>query len=392
MIYKREGKKCYFDTYRKKLIEITPEETIRQKIAYLFEHKFGVPKEMISLETPMSHYVSGIPGRADIVIHALDKETNLIYPVAVIECKNENIILTDQVTGQAVRYCDALGGNYILITNGIDLKIAVYDDKTDSYIFLDKILSYKQMINDEYSLPAINEEKTLRYTIDELKNQRLLTEYNDAGTWIFGEDTCDTLKSFAVNFYQALLDTRHKLPLIKTNNFELIEDIGQRFMDYSNAGGGHYNGIYRSFLVNDRFQEPQIVSISIFGTDSNFRGENRKSYTSITVAIDRFKTSHNSLQYNVDRFAKICSSGNLVFTHNGQISSLKSDEVINKVYQYGDGLKISSSKILLGEINTNKVFCLDDEDIARFVYNLIEYALLRDELRIEKRNEKNSIK
>ena len=36
-------------------------------------------------------------------------------------------------------------------------------------------------------------------------------------------------------------------------------------MDYGNAGGGDYFGFYRSFLVNDRFGETQIVSICIFG-------------------------------------------------------------------------------------------------------------------------------
>ena len=53
-IYKREGKECYYyDTYRKKLIEITPEETVRQRVAAYFENECGVPKEMISLEVPI---------------------------------------------------------------------------------------------------------------------------------------------------------------------------------------------------------------------------------------------------------------------------------------------------------------------------------------------------
>ena len=59
-IYKREGKECYYDTYRKKLIEITPEETVRQRVAAYFENECGVPKEMISLEVPMSYYVKDI--------------------------------------------------------------------------------------------------------------------------------------------------------------------------------------------------------------------------------------------------------------------------------------------------------------------------------------------
>lgn len=384
-IYKREGKDCYYDVYRKKLIEITPEETVRQKVAMLFEQKYGVPREMISLEVPMSHYVAGVSGRADIVIHALDENSQSIYPVTIIECKKEDVFLTERVAEQAIGYCDVLGGTYIVLTNGLELKFAAYDEKTDCYAFLEDILSYEQMVNKEHILPDVKEERVMRYTLEELDNQQLLIEYNDAGTWIFGEDTNEKLRSFAVNFYQALLDTEHPLPLIKRKSFELIEDIGQRYMDYGNAGGGHYDGIYRAFLVKDRFGEPQIVSISMFGTDANFRGENRNSYTSLTVAIDRFKTSHNSLQYNVDRFVRLQSDGKAHFVHNGQISNLKSADVMNIVLTHGEGVAVNSEGIDLGMIDVQKVLFLDDSDVSELVYNLIEYALLRDELRRTKK-------
>ena len=71
-IYKREGKDCYYDTYRKKLIEITPEETIRQKVAALFEHQYGVPKDMILLEVPMSYH------------HLYQKKKNFISSVVTM--------------------------------------------------------------------------------------------------------------------------------------------------------------------------------------------------------------------------------------------------------------------------------------------------------------------
>lgn len=203
-IYKREGKDCYYDTYRKKLIEITPEETIRQKVAALFEHQYGVPKDMILLEVPMSYYVEGASGRADIVIH-------------------------------------------------------MYDEDTDQYVFLDKILTYGQMIHKEYTLPEYKEEKEIRFTLEELQNQELIWDYNDSGSWIFGEDTPEALRSLAVNLYQALLDTGHKLPIVKRKNFEILEDLGHRYMDYGNAGGGHYNGVYRAFLVNDRFVKNKLL-------------------------------------------------------------------------------------------------------------------------------------
>ena len=320
-VYQREGKDCYYDTYRKKLIEITPEETVRQKVAAFFEQKYGVPKDMISLEVPLIHYASGVSGRADIVIHELSEGGKSKYPVTIIECKNEEVLLTDKVVDQVIRYCDVLGGNFIAITNGLELRFAAYDEETNNYVFLEEALSYEQMVNKDYSLPEFKEEEVIRFTLDKLNNQELILEYNNAGSWIFGEDTNEKLRSFAVNLYQAFLDTTHKLPIIKRKSFELIEDIGRRFMDYSNAVGGHYDGIYRAFLVKDRYGEPQIVSMSVFGTDANFRGENRGSYTSLTVSIDRFKTSHNSLQYNMDKYIKFVSDQEreVQFWHNGLI-------------------------------------------------------------------------
>ncbi len=380
-IYRREGKDCYYDTYRKKLIEITPEETVRQRIAKFFETQLGVPEGMMSLEVPMSYYSKGMSGRADIVIHAYDEQTNCVYPITIIECKKEDVSLTDNVVEQAIRYCNIVGGRFIVITNGKEIRMAAYDEQKESYGFLEEVLPYKKMVTEDYVMPDFKSQEFIRFNMTELENQKVIAEYNNQGPWIFGTDTPPTLRTFAVNLYQALLDTEHKLPIKKFKTFQLLEDSGQRYMDYSNAGGGHYEGIYRAFLVNDRFAETQIVSVSLFGTDSDFRGENRGSYTSLVVSVDRFKTSHNSLQYNVDRYAKICPGGTVKFTHNGQIGSYKSVAVIEKVRKYGDCLNVSDTGIELGSLHNNKVLYLDDKEVSQFMYNLIEYALLREEVR-----------
>ena len=225
-IYKREGKECYYDTYRKKLIEITPEETVRQRVAAYFENECGVPKEMISLEVPMSYYVKGVAGRADIIVHAYDLENDCIYPVTIIECKKEDVLLTDNVVEQAMRYCDALGGKYIVITNGIEMKMFVYQDESNSYALLDEILPYKKMLSDDYVIPDFKTEKLIRLSMEELKDQKVLMDYNEQGTWIFGSDSSPEVRNFAVNFYQALLDVDHRLPAKKFKTFEMLEDFG----------------------------------------------------------------------------------------------------------------------------------------------------------------------
>ncbi len=71
----------------------------------------------------------------------------------------------------------------------------------------------------------------------------------------------------------------------------------------------------------------------------------------------------------------------MAFYHNRQIGNYKSADVVNMVKKNGDGLSVSSSVIYIGEIQTNKVLYLDDKDIAALVYNFIEYAILREEVR-----------
>ena len=46
-IYKRNGKECYLDPIRKKLIYITPEETVRQRVIYYVLNYLKVPAENI---------------------------------------------------------------------------------------------------------------------------------------------------------------------------------------------------------------------------------------------------------------------------------------------------------------------------------------------------------
>lgn len=69
------------------------------------------------------------------------------------------------------------------------------------------------------------------------------------------------------------------------------------------------------------------------------------------------------------------------FLHNGQISNFKNVDVMNMVSSNGNGLIVNSSGIELGTIDVDKVLFLDDSDVSKLVYNFIEYALLREEVR-----------
>lgn len=379
-IHMRNKKECYFDTYRKRLIEITPEETIRQKTAKYFEETLGVPHNTIGLEVPLCAYVEKAKGRADIVIHEIN-EDGYYVALAVIECKSPDVVLTDRVYDQVIYYADTLGTEYIVVTNGLEIELAKFDKSQDKYIQMNRLLSYSEMISGSSFPVDCDEIKPVRLTANQLKNNAKLEKHNNENeTDIYGANTPKALIGPIVNLYDCFMDTSHALPRRTSQLFEFVSDLGLRYMDYSNAGGGHYIGYYRSILIKDRFGDSQIISFSIFGTDANFRNENRTSYSSLVVSVDNYNKSHNSLQYNIDTYAEL--AGNiLTLKHNGKISGKSSADLINYIRQQPSSIKLSGDKLFLGRIDATNLLYMDTKEVVDFVYTLIEYALLREQFR-----------
>ena len=144
-IYKRNGKDCYLDPIRKKLIYITPEETVRQKtISYLLD-ELGVPKEMLIVEQHLSHYGIDSKKRADIVIHKIDKE-GIERPIAVIECKASDVYLDLKAREQMMEYCDLIGADYAMLVNGVEEYCFKYDYDKEEYIDIATLPNYKDCL------------------------------------------------------------------------------------------------------------------------------------------------------------------------------------------------------------------------------------------------------
>lgn len=388
--YFRNQRECYLDPYRKRLIEITPEETVRQRVAKYCEMVLGVPPEFLLLEVPMSRYAEGVAGRADIIVHMpIDEFT--MQPLLVIECKKSDVILSDKVVDQAVNYCDIIAADYFIVTNGIDAEIFKYVEAENTYKQLEKVLKYQEMV-DKKGVVVKERPKMQRLTYEQLYDLKLLEDY-ESDTWVYGADTLPKNRPFVVNLYEGLMDQEHRLPKAKFKNFQLVEDIGVRFLDYSNAGAGHFFGMFRSFLIQESNGDSQIISLSIFGTTNNVPldrvNTKRTSYSSMTVAVDKFKMSRTILEYNIDTYVSI-QSKKACFLHSGRISSLPSKEVRDYMNENSELIEFQGDNMKLGEIAIDKLIYLDDQNTRDLMYTLIEYALLREKYRSEKKEKKKS--
>lgn len=117
MIKQRQGKDCIeiYDPIRKKWLQQTPEEKVRQLfIQYLLTAK-NIPASHISVEREIT--VNGLSKRYDLVVF-----DNAGKPWMVIECKAPHIELTQEVLEQAGRYNSTLRAPIVGITNGVDHK------------------------------------------------------------------------------------------------------------------------------------------------------------------------------------------------------------------------------------------------------------------------------
>ena len=386
-IYKRNGKECYLDPIRQKLIYITPEETVRQKIvAYLIDTLL-VPKDTIVIEQHLSHYGVATKKRADIVIHEVDSQNNL-RPVCVIECKAEDVYLDDNTVKQALTYCDLIAADYAMITNGIDRICYKYDEKTDEYINIEEIPTYSSMVRREYT--AVEEcELPTRIPFEKLETflKKAFSEYEEG---CFGEDiSCKTPLHLAVpalNFLEGLLDTRVKMPKGDYGLFELIEDYGVRMVTYGNGSGGEFFGPYRSFLVNVN-GNAEFYSIAVTTYWKSTSPENVK--TCICVAHDDEKTAHHALQLVIDDNLSVVDNV-VTFYHHGKIAIGRSGsgkiEELRKFVSERYPQILDGNKFNLGKLVNDRLWHLDDKEVIKVIVNMISYAIVRDEYRKFKHN------
>lgn len=133
---KNDEKRFIFDEIRKKYIELTPEEWVRQNcIKFLIKEK-KFKKHLISIEKKIT--LNKLIKRFDIIAH-----DNYGKPNLLVECKAPNIIINQKSFDQIIGYNKVIDAKYLMLTNGIIhyyCRINKIDGKID---FLKEIPNYK---------------------------------------------------------------------------------------------------------------------------------------------------------------------------------------------------------------------------------------------------------
>jgi len=106
-----EGKETVFCIIRKRWILLTPEEWVRQNFLLHLTETLKYPASLIAVEKQLM--LGDVKKRFDIVVY--DQQTK---PFMIIECKEMNVPLSENVIQQVLRYNVNIQARYLIITNG----------------------------------------------------------------------------------------------------------------------------------------------------------------------------------------------------------------------------------------------------------------------------------
>jgi hypothetical protein len=378
--YKRNNLDCYLCFSRRQLVISNPEEKVRQAVIGYLIHVLGVPATNIAAEVPMSYFVKGGQGRADIIVGDGNGETLIL-----IECKEERHYLTDTIVDQVLRYDDIVKAKILVVTNG--LQTQVFTRRGNKLQELLAIPPYQELISN--AALAVATEDPDNYERIDLKKplaSELIAESIDMG--YLGADTSPTLYAPILNLMDWMFDVKERIAPFALQHNQLLEDGGIRFAQFGNAGGGSWGGDYRYFIIQDASLNHQIISLSILSslkTENDPRWGTRKGATYLAVAVDDLNSSHLSLELRLDKYLELTPSS-LVIWHDGtltvgKLGQAKRGAVVEYVAERAPHLVDGQGKIVLGVLDPTQEIRSSQAQTITFVDNVILYALLRDEYR-----------
>ncbi len=126
-----------FDIIRKKFVDLTPEEYVRQRIVHFLINQINVPLSLIAIEKQL--LFNGTKRRTDIVVY-----DTVLKPLLLVECKAPDVSINQQAIDQALRYNLALQVPYVFVSNG--LTHCCLHLKNNERLILDRIPDYKDML------------------------------------------------------------------------------------------------------------------------------------------------------------------------------------------------------------------------------------------------------
>lgn len=136
--FKNSENKIYiFDVVRKKFIQLTPEEWVRQHVVQYLIQECNYPITLINVEKIVK--INGMNKRYDVVVFSPNGSVEI-----VVECKAPEVVITQHTFDQIARYNFVLQANYLMVSNGYNHYFCQMDYYKERYHFLETLPKYNK--------------------------------------------------------------------------------------------------------------------------------------------------------------------------------------------------------------------------------------------------------
>lgn len=127
-----------WDELRKKYVALTPEEFVRQHFTAWLQSDYHYPASLMANEIGIVN--NGNRRRCDTVIFGRDAK-----PMIIIEYKAPDVIISQTVFDQIVRYNMVLHADYLIVSNGVSHYCCRIDYANNTYHFIPTIPDYREL-------------------------------------------------------------------------------------------------------------------------------------------------------------------------------------------------------------------------------------------------------
>jgi hypothetical protein len=136
---KSEGKVFVWDVFRKKKLQLTPEEWVRQHFLHFLVNEKQVPMGLIASEYNIE--VNKLNRRCDGVLFNRNSK-----PIAIIECKAPDVKLSENTFYQIAQYNFKLRVDWLILTNGLETIVAKINSETNKLDYFEEVPCFDQML------------------------------------------------------------------------------------------------------------------------------------------------------------------------------------------------------------------------------------------------------
>ena len=127
-----------YDSLRRKYVALTPEEWVRQHFVNWLIIDKEYPTSLMANEAGIK--LNSLTCRCDTVVY-----NRQLDPLMIIEYKESNVSITQDVFDQVFRYNTVLKVKYIVISNGVNHYCCKLNYEKQSYDFLTDIPNYREL-------------------------------------------------------------------------------------------------------------------------------------------------------------------------------------------------------------------------------------------------------